>query len=195
MRQEFDKSNIQPLLEQAVFSSKDAREHGINPSLLCYYARKGLIKKVGHGLYQSRQHALPVAHKYQPFLYAAKSISQGVICLQSALYLQQLTRSKGQLMTIAVPNNTTKPNRAGMEFVRMRDMTTGLIQLDLEGYAVACFDKERSILDLFRMQDKALALKALKKAINQQLIDIEKLKQYAKKMRLDISVYLFALTL
>lgn len=37
--------NIESLLEKPVFTSKEANELGVSPSLLCYYIQKGFIPK------------------------------------------------------------------------------------------------------------------------------------------------------
>lgn len=190
-----DFSKIRPLLNTPIFSSKDARKLGINPSLLCYYAKKGLIKRLSHGLYQSTQTTLTVEKKYQPILKAIKGVNKGILCLEAALYIHKMLRKSPQTISIAISNDTTKPNRENIAFKRMRDTDTGLTSITLGGESFAIFDKERTILDCLRNKKVTTALQALKKGIEENSLDLDKLKSYAKKMRINISPYLLAFSI
>ncbi len=84
-----------------------------------------------------------------------------------------------------------------VKVIRMRNHTLGKTVIDIDGVVVPIFDRERTILDAFRYLSKETALKALKAGLEQPLekrIDINKLRMYAKKMKINIDPYLLALT-
>ena len=188
-------SKIEPLLQQGLFTSKEAREQGINPSLLCYYAKKGLIKKISYGLYQAKNTKIDRSQKNEQLLHSIKGVSNSVLCLHSALQIHNLANNSTKQIWLAIPNSTTKPQRENVTFKRMRDMKTGRVSIMLDEHLIETFDKERTILDLFREENKELALKILKKGLAKKVIDIEKLKSYAKLMRINITAYILALTI
>ena len=185
---------IQPLLHKTFFSSKEARELGINPSLLCYYAKKGIIKRVGFGLYQSKNTDIKLSRHHKTLVKSFKSVNKGILCLYSVLHYHHLFKSPTNAVWIAIPNNTTSPIRENIKFKRMRDLETGKVTISLGYQNIDIFNIERTILDLFREQNKTLALQVLKKTIAKGSIDLNKLMLYSKKMRINITPYLLALS-
>jgi predicted transcriptional regulator of viral defense system len=84
-----------------------------------------------------------------------------------------------------------------VKVIRMRNHALGKTVIDIDGVVVPIFDRERTILDAFRYLSKETALKALKVGLDQpreKRIDINKLRTYAKKMKINIDSYLLALT-
>ena len=69
--------------------------------------------------------------------------------------------------------------------------------MDLEGVEVPIFDRERCIIDAFRLLSCEVAIKALRLGVGlpkDEKIDLVKLQEYAKKLRVNISPYLIAVT-
>lgn len=78
------------LFNHPIFTSREARAAGIHPSLLTYYAKQGVIKRISRGVYR-----VETDHS-QDFLWtdlveAVYGINGGVICLVSALAVYELT--------------------------------------------------------------------------------------------------------
>ncbi|HAU1477169.1 hypothetical protein SFB61_15610 [Legionella pneumophila] len=188
-------ANIESLLEKPVFTSKEANELGVSPSLLCYYMQKDLIQRVNKGLYQAVSVKKEFDFKWEDLIFTVKSISQGVICLVSALAIYELTDEMPRKHWIAVPHSTTKPIRTNTIIKRMRDVSTGLTSWDVDGESLPIFDMERTIIDAFRFLSKEIALKALQIGLREKNIDSRKLQKYAKKLRVDITPYLLAMTI
>ncbi|HAT1597057.1 TPA: hypothetical protein I8Y58_002294 [Legionella pneumophila] len=188
-------ANIESLLEKPVFTSKEASELGMPPSLLCYYIKKDLIQRVNKGLYQAVSVKKEFDFKWEDLIFTVKSISQGVICLVSALAIYELTDEMPRKHWIAVPHGTTKPMRPNTIIKRMRDVSTGLTTWDIDGESVPIFDMERTIIDAFRFLSKEIALKALQNGLREKNIDSRKLQKYAKKLRVNIAPYLLAMTI
>ncbi|HHF7353957.1 TPA: hypothetical protein ACPSKZ_003883, partial [Legionella anisa] len=185
--------NIQFLLEKPVFTSKEANELGMSPSLLCYYIQKDIIHRVDKGLYQAVSVKKKFDFKWEDLIFTVKSISQGVICLVSALAIYELTDEMPRKHWIAVPHSTTKPIRTKTIIKRMRDVSTGLTTWNIDGESVPIFNMERTIIDAFRFLSKEIALKALHIGLREKQIDPQKLQSYAKKLRIDITSYLLAM--
>ncbi|HFK5879048.1 TPA: hypothetical protein ACGYSL_002977 [Legionella pneumophila] len=188
-------ANIESLLEKPVFTSKEANELGVSPSLLCYYMQKDLIHRVNKGLYQAVSVKKEFDFKWEDLIFTVKSISHGVICLVSALAIYELTDEMPRKHWIAVPHSTTKPMRTNTIIKRMRDVSTGLTTWEIDGESVPIFDIERTIIDAFRFLSKEIALKALQSGLREKHIDSRKLQRYAKKLRVDITPYLLAMTI
>ncbi len=76
-------------------------------------------------------------------------------------------------------------------------MNLGKTELKLEGILVPIFDRERTIIDAFRLLSPEIAIKALKIALSKggkNRLDIRKLEEYSKQLRFKITPYLITLT-
>ena len=76
-------------------------------------------------------------------------------------------------------------------------MGLGKAIVDLGGVQVPIFDRERTIIDAFRLLSQETAIKALKMALSSKSsvrLDLRKLQAYAKKLRFNISPYLISAT-
>jgi predicted transcriptional regulator of viral defense system len=76
-------------------------------------------------------------------------------------------------------------------------MDLGKTEINLEGVKVPIFDRERTIIDAFRLLSYEVAIKALKAALSQtkkNRIDLVKLQAYAKQLRVNITPYLMSIT-
>lgn len=188
-------ANIKSLLRKPVFTSKEANELGMSPSLLCYYVQKDIIHRVSKGLYQAVYVKKEFDFRWEDLIFTLRLISQGVICLVSALAIYELTDEMPRKHWIAVPHSTTKPMRPNTIVKRMRDVSTGLTTWNVDGESVPIFDMERTIIDAFRFLSKEIALKALQTGLREKHIDSRKLQRYAKKLRVDVTPYLLAMTI
>ncbi|MDY0040541.1 MAG: hypothetical protein RBS57_09540 [Desulforhabdus sp.] len=128
---------------------------------------------------------------------SALSIPNGVICLISALAIYGLTEEIPREHWIAVQRDSKMRVPRPIRIVRYRNATLGKTEINLDGTKVPIYDRERTIVDSFRLLDRELAIKALKMALaskKKDRIDLKKLQQYAKKLRVPITPYLMAVT-
>jgi hypothetical protein len=98
---------------------------------------------------------------------------------------------------IAVRHGTTAKAPRPEKIVRYRNVELGRTELDLDGVRVPIYDRERTILDAFRQLSRETAIKALKSALTIQgpeKLNLVKLQQYAKKLRVPIEPYLLTAT-
>lgn len=180
-----------------VFSAAEARRAGIPSRMLAYYCVRGVIERLGKGVYRRVSLELDLDLQWQELLLVALSIPNGVICMISALCYYQLTDEIMRECWLAIPHQCTAPKRAHVHIVRMRNVTLGRTTIQLGGYTVKIFDRERSVIDAFRYLDKEIAIKALQGYLQVQgnwRPDLAKLAAYAKKLRVDLTPYIMALT-
>ncbi|GJM07364.1 MAG: hypothetical protein DHS20C10_10980 [marine bacterium B5-7] len=188
---------IAPLILQPLFRASEARQHGIHPSRLSYYVKIHLIERIGRGVYRGVNAKVDTIFQWEDLVLIVNSVPNGVVGLVSALALYGLTDEIPRAHWIVIPHATTAPKRENANFVRMRDVATGKTKMKLGKETIQIFDRERTIVDAFRYLGKEIAIKALKSSLkfnDERKIDLQKLQRYAKKFKIDLSTYIFAIT-
>jgi len=188
---------LAPLLKEAIFKASDARLRGIPSRMLAHFCKKGLIERIGRGLYRVVEASSGIALDFEELVLIASSIPRGVVCLISALSYYGLTDQITREYWIAVPNTDKKPKRLHVRIVRMRNMSLGLTSAKIGKYKVKIFDRERTVVDSFRHLSDEIAIKALQsylKSSSGHKPDLPKLSKYAKALRININPYIMALT-
>ena len=140
---------------------------------------------------------LGVDFKYEDLILSAKSIPAGIVCLVSALSVYDLTDEIPREHWIAIPHQDKAPKRSGVKVVRMRNINIGQTEMKIGNQTIKIFNRERTILDAFRYLGKELAVKTLKSALakkGKEKIDIEKIRKYARVLRVNIDSYIIAVT-
>ena len=187
---------LQPLLKKTYFTSKEVLALGVKIAALHYYIKKGVVKRIRRGVYQSSTCRNPT-FQWRDLIEAVISVSGGVVCLISALAIYELTEEIPRQHWIAVNNTTSIKKNREIRFTRLRNMDLGATHIDLEGVSVPIFDRERTIVDSFRLLSRETAIKALKMGLLQKgskRINLVKLQEYAKKLRVDITDFLMGFT-
>lgn len=188
---------LTPLLEKSYFTSKEARAIGIHPSVLSHYVKTGQLKRVCRGVYQRVGYKNFYAFRWEDLVKAVYSVNGGVVCLISALAIYDLTEEIPRQHWIAIRHGTSAKTTRGLKVVRYRNMQLGKGEIELEGTKIPIFDRERTIVDAFRLLSRETAIKALKAAMaksEKNRIDLMKLQEYAKKLRFNITSYLISVT-
>lgn len=188
---------ITPLLKKPFFTAQEARKLGVHPSALNHYIKKGHIKRVKRGIYQSKEYHNPSAFRWQDLVEAVSLVNGGVVCLISALAVYELTEEIPRQHWIAIRHDTSAKSKQGIKIIRYRNMSLGRTEIMLENMKIPIFDRERTIVDSFRLLSRETAIKALKASISKKgknRIDLVKLQEYSKKLRFNIAPYLISLT-
>lgn len=189
---------LKPLLNTPSFTSEEARFYGVSSSTLAYYVKQNELTRIGHGIYRGANAPVVDDFRWEDLIEAMQRVKEGVICLTSALSLYQLTEEMPSQHWIAIRNETIHRAMPGTKVVRMRNLMLGKTTIKIGNITVSIFDRERTIVDAFRYLGLETALKALKIALTKkgrEKIDIEKIRQYAKKLRIKIEPFLIAMTL
>lgn len=191
-------SIIHRLLTQTSFTVDEAKQFGVSAAHLAYYIKKGLIKRLGRGIYQSVNYQGSSENfRWEDLIEAVNSVPGGVICLISALAIYDITEEIPREHWIAVSHNTSIYRGDKVRIVRFRNMELGKTEVDQGGIQIPIFDRERTIVDSFRLLSRETAIKALKMALSQKgtkRLDLKKLQSYAKKLRFNITPYLITAT-
>ena len=152
---------------------------------------------MGRGLYRGTDYKGPSPSKWNDLAEAACSTPGGVVCLISALALYDLTEELPRQHWIGIRHGTTARSTRQIKIIRFRDLELGKTEVEVEGASIPIFDRERTIVDAFRLLSRETAIKALKAAIvkgGKNRLDLVKLGAYAKKLRFDITPYLLSVT-
>lgn len=185
------------LLKKPSFTSRDAKKYGIDPHLLSYYVKKGVLERIARGIYRNPTVENVAPFEWQDLLDTAQGIPNGIICLVSALVYYNLTQEIQRQFWIAVPHSSKAPKRAKTKIIRMRNVTLGKKTLIIGNYRTFIFDKERCVVDTFRYLSKETAIRVLREYLKptvEHKPDASKLARYAKALRVDIIPYIEALT-
>lgn len=198
MKQSKYSIQFQRLSEKPVFTAEEGRLAGIPSRMLSYFCSKGLIQRIGRGIYKIKKINFATDFEWEDLALAAMSIRNGVICLISALCYYGLTDEIMREFWIAIPHSTTSSERDNVRTVRVRNIILGQVMVKIGGNELKIFDRERTIVDAFRYLDKEIALKALQAYLTTTKTkkpDITKLMKYAKKLRVDLTPYILAFTI
>ena len=175
---------IKKLVKKPFFTIKEAKKCGISRRMLSYYAKKGELNRIARGVYCSVHYESSEKNlKWEELAVTASNIQDGVICLISALVYYNLTDEIMKEFWIAVNNDRSKIVFPLCRIIRMRNMKTGVVIIKIAGLKVKIFDKERTIIDSFRVLDFETAMKALKKYLQTEKPNINKLNRYTKILR------------
>ena len=188
--------DLSKLLKKPSFTSKQAKTYGIQANSLAYYAKKGLLERVSHGVYRNPKVRSSVSFEWQDLFETASAIPNGTICLISALSYYELTQEIQRQYWIALPHESGLIKKTNTKIVRTRNFKLGRIPLKLGEYKTYIFDKERCVVDAFKKLSKESAMYSLKsylKRTDEHKPDLPKLARYAKQLRVNILPYLEAL--
>ena len=197
MRKNIYLDKLQSFLNRPFFTAKEAKKSGIPSYELSYFCKIGILERIGRGIYKSVDYELNVDFHLEELVSIVLSVSNGVICLISALYLYDLTDQKMHEYWIAIPNSCKPPKRPHTRIVRMRNMTLGKEKIKLGKHELNIFNKERTIVDSFRFLSKEIAIKALQSYLvlrGKNKPDLIKLQKYAKLLKVNLNDYLLSLT-
>lgn len=178
------------------FTTKDAEALGVSRRMLSYYVQTGRLERIGQGAYRGTKLGDIPDDRWLELATTAKRIN-GVICLVSALIYYEMSDDFMDENWIAIAHEQAKIEITDTRIFRMRNIKLGVQEIQMAGMKVNIFNKERTIIDSFRLLDIETAIKALKiyMTSNDERPNIRKLNQYAKELRQDISKYLLPFTI
>jgi predicted transcriptional regulator of viral defense system len=197
MRHQTSLRKIDSLLKKPFFTSKEASIFGVSAAVLGHYVKTGKIKRIRRGVYQDADYKNADAFLWYDLVEAVHSIPGGVVCLISALSIYELTEEMPRQHWIGIRQGTSAKRKKQIKVVRFRNIELGKTEIELEGMRIPIFDKERTIIDAFRLLSIETAIKALKMAVKKKQedrLDLLKIEEYAKKLRFNIAPYLLSVT-
>jgi predicted transcriptional regulator of viral defense system len=173
--------------KQGVVRPLELEASGIHRKYLSRLHRRGLVKKIGRGLYTLEE---PHSHAHFSLAEVSKRIPHAVICLISALEIHQLTTQIAHQVWIAIPNKARQPriDYPPLRVVRFsgESLHAGVGEHLIAGVRVKIFNPAKTVADCFKFRNKIgfdVALEALRDCWRQQHCTMDQLWHYAKICR------------
>ena len=147
---------------------------------------KGYIERIRNGFYK-----LPNVEEPKEEALLSKLLSQGIVCVESALFYYGYSDFAPREWTVAVPRSFSRAIKAMQEvpvkayYVKNELYLYGVAVGEFNGVELKVYDRERTICDCFKYRSK-LDNELFNKAINAYVADPKKnltnLSKYAKNM-------------
>jgi len=178
-------SKRSPLIQR-----QDALAAGVNSSALTSLTRKGMLIRVGHGLYQLADEEAPNPELVEVSMRQPK----GVIVLMSALVFHGIGSHRASEVWLQLPNNSPTPafQWPRVRIVRSRlaeAFTEGVETHQIGGHAVRITSVDRTIVDCFKHRSLVgleVAVEALRERMANRLgqrRSLQNLHHYSRLMR------------
>jgi len=179
---------ILQLAKQAgVLRPRDVETSGIPGTYLARLAHRGLLARIGRGLY-----TLPDsrAREHHSLAEAAKRVPRGVVCLLSALRYHGLTTQSPFEVWIAIGEKDRRPKANGpaLRIVRYspQALQAGVENHLIDRVPVRVFAPAKTVADCFKYRNKIgidVAIEALKECVQRRTCSAEELVMYGRICR------------
>ena len=167
-----------------VIRPRDLDEYGIPRKYLHILYKKGLLDRIGRGLYVSPEFE-PTENR--SLVEVCKRIPQAVICLISALEFHGLTAQLPSKVWIAIDRKARLPNEAELPIRVFRfsgkALTEGVEEHEIEGVTVKVYNPAKTVADCFKYRNKIgidIAIEALKDCLQQRKCKPADIEHYAR---------------
>jgi predicted transcriptional regulator of viral defense system len=172
---------------RAVVRASELYPFGVHPHDLSKAARRGLLVKIGRGLYTRRD--FPSNFEHQVAL-ACLRIPHGIVCLQSALAWHGVLPPDSGHIWMAIDRKAKKPVVDGLNlrFVRFSGdaLTQGVANTKIDGVAVRIYSAAKTVADCLKYRRKIgsdLAARILQESIAGRKCSEQRLRHFAKICR------------
>lgn len=176
-------------LSGGMFRAGEAMKAGVHPRTLYAMRDKGVIERIGRGLYRLADLA-PLGNP--DLTTVALKIPKGVVCLISALAYHELTTEIPHEIYIAIPRGAEPPR---LDFPPLRvfwfgghTFEEGIEQHDVDGIALKVYSPEKTLADCFKYRNKIgldVVLEALKFYRQRKRFQVDELMRYARVCRVE----------
>lgn len=170
-----------------IAKTSDFVSAGLKDYDVYYLCNRGYIERVKHGYYK-----LPDANEPKEEYLLSKLVTQGIICVESALFYYNYSDFAPREWTVAIPRSYSRVVKTLQENIPVKAY---YVQSDLyhlgettgtfNGVTLPVYDRERTICDCFKYRTK-LDNEMFNKAINAYAEDSQKnlanLSKYAKEI-------------
>jgi len=166
-----------------ILRPRDLQAYGIPREYLRRLHARGLLERVGRGLY-----VLPDADitEHHTLAEVAKKVPGGVVCLISALRFHDLTTQAPFDVWFAIGEKARRPKieYLPVRYVRFSGLafTEGIEEHQIEGVAVRIYNPAKTVVDCFKYRNKIgldIAIEALKDCRRQRKCEIDQIWHYA----------------
>jgi len=174
--------------KRQIIRSKDASALGVPRNYLSRFVKKGLLRKVGRGLYTATS---SFATEYLSLIEAAYKVPNGVICLFSALQFHKFTTQAPHEVWMAIDVKAWAPRitTPAMRYVRMSGpaLHFGVKEYPVHGGTVKVYTPAKTVADCFKFRNKIgmdVALEARRESRRLKKASMDELWSAAKVCRI-----------
>ena len=177
------------LNKRTVVRARELYRSGIHPQELSRAVDRGLLLKIGRGLYARADY--PADFERQIVL-ACKRVPAGVICLESAAKYHGLLSLESASIWVAIDFKAKKPVVDGLKlrFVRFSGnaLTQGVFNTTIDGVPVRIYSAAKTVADCLKYRRKIgsdLAARILRESIAGKKCSEQRLRHFAKICRVN----------
>ena len=173
--------------EAGLARPRDLESVGVSGGSLAQLARRGLLQRVGRGLY-TVPGAAPSEHR--SLAEVSKRTPRGVICLLSALRFHGLTTQGPPDVWLAIGPKDRAPRPSGVRLRTVRvsgeARDAGVETHIVEGVSIRVSGVAKTVADCFKFRNKIgvdVAVEALRDCLDQRRCTADELSEYARVCR------------
>jgi len=167
----------------------EAISAGIHPDTLYAMHKTGIIERVNRGLYRLSDSTPP---QNPDFVFIARIIPEGVICLISALSFYDITLQIPHEVYIALPRGARKPK---LDYPPVRifrfigeAFSEGINTVYIDNIPIRIYCMEKTIADTFKFRNQTgldTAIEALRAYMDRKDKNLDVLMHYSKICRVN----------
>ncbi len=179
-----DRSSLRRLGLVSFFRPREAAAKGIAEPALRTLVRRGVIERVGRGLYRVVSNDVG---EHPVLASVAARVPSGILCLLSALQYHGIGTRLSPDVWIAIPRGQrpAKIDVARVRFVHFSGVMqrSGVIEIDLDGVPSRITDPARTVVDCLRLSrtvDRETAVEALRASLESRLVTPNALLRMAR---------------
>jgi predicted transcriptional regulator of viral defense system len=187
------------LKRQGVARPRDLQKQGISREMLGHLVRKGVVERIGRGLYK-----LPgLMQEHSSLVQASRVVPKGVVCLLSALRFHELGTQEPFEVWIALPSKAWHPRVTSPQLRVVRfsgqALSEGIVERRIAGGTIRVYNPAKTVADTFKYRNKVgidVAVEALRDCLRTRKASVNELWKYARICRVQriMRPYLEALT-
>jgi predicted transcriptional regulator of viral defense system len=173
--------------KRTVVRARDLYRSGIHPEALSRALQRGLLLKMGRGLYVRKNFS---ANFERQIMLACTRVPNGIVCLKSALSFHGLLPLDSGSIWMAIDPKPKKPvvNGLRLRFARFsgQALTQGVVNTRIDGVPVRIYSAAKMIADCLKYRRKIagnLAVKVLRETIARKKCSEQRLRHFAKICR------------
>lgn len=178
---------LEVIKERQIIRPRDLDDYGIPRRYLARLLERGLVHRIKRGLYEYVERSVT---ENATIAEVSKTISEGVVCLLSALQIYDVTTQAPHKVWIAL-DNSARPPKAGSMPVQVIYMSgaalrSGIETMKFEGVQVRVYSLAKTVADCFKFRNKVgldVAIEALREVRRKRLVTNDELWHYAKICR------------
>jgi len=183
---EVTKKTLSLLKSRGILRSRDLSEMGISREILRYLYKKGLVERIGRGLYR----LVGQMEEHRTLIEASNLVPKGVVCLLSALRFHEIGTQEPYDVWMALPNSAWRPRikslRLRFVYSSGKAFSDGIEVRDFPGGRIRVYNPAKTVADAFKFRNKIgldVAIEALRDCLRSHKATRDELWHYGKICR------------